>query len=301
LLATTAGPLKLSNPVMTASGTSGSGAEMESFFDLAVPGALVLKTITLNARAGNRPPRLAETSSGLLNSIGLPNRGVRQFVKETLPKVRGRASCLVVNFAGEKEGEFPEAAAILEEQEGIDALEINLSCPNVEGGRIPFANLPGTVKRIVASVRSATGLPLIAKLSPNVTDIVSLAEAALEGGGDAVSVANTLLGMSVDWRTRKPRLSTGYGGLSGPCIKPVTLRMVHQVWNTLRCPIIGVGGIMTADDVMDYIVCGASAVQVGTATLADPTAIETIIRDLGDLLKREGIARIGDCVGTVDF
>lgn len=301
MLSTSIGPLKLDNPVLTASGTSGSAGEMESFFDLSVPGALVLKTVTLNPRKGNPPPRLAETASGLLNSIGLPNRGVHHFVKETLPLIRGRTTCLVVNFAGEKEEEFAEAAAVLEGETGIDALEINLSCPNVEGGRIPFGNTPETVKRIVSSVRTATGLPLLVKLSPNVTDIVSLAEASMEGGGDAVCVANTLLGMSVDWRTRKPRLSTGYGGLSGPCIMPVTLRMVHQVWQNLRCPVVGVGGIATAHDVMDYVICGASAVQVGTATLADPTAIKVIIDDLRDLLEQEGIESISSCVGTLDF
>ncbi len=301
MLSVGVGPLDLLNPVMTASGTFGSGTEMERFFDLALPGAVVLKTVTLNPRAGNPPPRLAETPSGLLNSIGLPNRGVRAFVKESLPRIRGRAACLVVNFAGEREDEFAQAAAILEGADGIDALEMNLSCPNVEGGRLPFGTEPGRIRGIVRSVKAVTDLPLIVKPSPNVTDIVGLSEAALDGGGDILTIANTILGMSVDWRARKPRLQTGYGGLSGPAVMPVVLRMVHQVWSKLRCPLIGVGGIASADDVMDYIVSGASAVQVGTATLMDPEAVPRIIEDLEEKLKESGISAIRECVGTLDF
>jgi len=295
------GPLELANPVMTASGTCGFGREMEPFFDLTLPGALVLKTVTLHPRIGNPAPRLAEAPCGLLNSIGLPNPGVHRFVEESLPRVRGRAARLVVNFAGEKEEEFPRVAAALEEAEGLDALEINLSCPNVAGGRIPFGRDPGTVKRIVAAVRRVTGLPLIVKLSPNVSDIVSLGEAALDGGGDVLAVANTLLGLSVDWRLRLPRLSTGYGGLSGPAVKPVALRMVSQVWRALRCPVIGVGGVATAEDAMEYIVAGACAVQVGTATFMDPASVPRIIEGLSDLLEGEGIGSLSECVGTLRF
>jgi dihydroorotate dehydrogenase (NAD+) catalytic subunit len=218
-----------------------------------------------------------------------------------LPRLKGKASCLVVNFAGEKEQEFAEAAAVLDGADGIDALEMNLSCPNVEGARLPFSTEAETVRRITAAVRKATGLPLIVKLSPNVTDIAALSAAALDAGGDILSIANTLLGMSVDWRKRKPRLNTGYGGLSGPAVKPVILRMVHQVWQRLRCPIIGVGGASDADDVMDYLVCGASAVQVGTANFMDPMSVPNIISGVEDRLKAEGIERLGDCIGSLRF
>ena len=286
---------------MTASGTCGFGSEMEDFFDVAIPGALVLKTVTLNPRIGNAAPRLAETPSGLLNSIGLPNPGVREFVKRTLPEVSRKAARLVVNFAGENEDQFAETAAVLEEADGIDALEMNLSCPNVEGGRIPFGNDPATVRRIVRSASEVTGLPLIVKLSPNVTDIVAIAEAALEGGGVALSVANTILGMSVDWRRREPRLSTGYGGLSGPAIKPVALRLVNQVWKALRCPVIGVGGVTTAEDVMEFIVSGACAVQIGTATFMDPETIPRIVGDLAALLEAEKIGTVEECIGSLRF
>lgn len=297
----TLGPLKLQNPVMTASGCCGFGPEMEDFFDLSVPGALVLKTVTLNPRIGNPSPRLAETPSGLLNSIGLPNPGVRAFLKNLLPLVRNKPSCLVVNFAGEREPEFAEAAKLLDGADGIDALEMNLSCPNVEGGRLPFGTDPVTVKRIVASVRAVTGLPLLVKLSPNVTDIVPIAEAALDGGGDVLTVANTLLGMSIDWRERKARLGTGFGGLSGPAVMPVALRLVHQVWTALRCPIVGVGGVTTADDVMAYLVTGAAAVQAGTACFMDPLAIPNMIDGVAGRVEEEGIASLDECVGSLKF
>lgn len=301
MLSVSLGPLNLVNPVMTASGTCGFGPEMEDYFDLAIPGAMVLKTITYHPRIGNPPQRLAETPAGLLNSIGLPNPGVLRFVADYLPRIRGKTSCLVVNFAGERKAEFSEVAAILNDQEGIDALEMNLSCPNVEGGRLPFCLEPGIIERIVSSVRRVTRLPLLVKLSPNVSDIVTVAEAALEGGGDALTIANTLLGMSVDWRRREPRLNTGYGGLSGPAVMPVILRLMHQVWEKLRCPLIGVGGITTADDVMDYLVCGAAAVQVGTASFIDPLTVPHLVDGVRERLAQEEIVAVKDCIGTLRF
>jgi dihydroorotate dehydrogenase (NAD+) catalytic subunit len=295
------GPLKLDNPVMTASGTFGMGPEMERFFDLKIPGALVLKTITYHPRLGNKPPRLAESPAGLLNSIGLPNAGVHAFVKEQLPGLAGRSSCLIVNFAGEREEEFPMAAAVLDGREGIDALEINLSCPNVASGQLPFSKEPEVVERIVRSVRKVTDLPLLAKLSPNVGDIVDVARAAMEGGADILTLINTLLGMSLCWRSRKPRLSTVFGGLSGPAIKPVALRMVHEVYRALKAPIVGVGGISTVEDVMEFLVAGAGAVQVGTATFSDPGTIPDLVEKLRGILAETDSSNLGDFVGTLKY
>lgn len=301
MLSVKLGPLGLKNPIMTASGTFGMGPEMERFFDLNIPGAVVLKTITFNPRIGNPPPRLAESPSGLLNSIGLPNVGVHAFVKEQLPRIAGRVSCLIVNFAGEKEEEFAKAAAVLDGQEGIDGLEMNLSCPNVACARLPFSSDPATVERIVRSVKKVTDLPLLAKLSPNVGDIVSIARAAMEGGADGLTLINTLLGLSLCWKSRKPRLATVFGGLSGPAIKPVALRMVHEVWRELKAPIAGVGGIMDENDVMEFLVAGAAAVQVGTATFSDPLVIPGLVESLKKVLREEKVESIEEFKGTMTY
>ena len=272
---------------------------MERFFDLTVPGAVVLKTVTLHPRIGNPPPRIVEVPGGLLNSIGLPNPGVRAFLEEDLPRLAGKAARLVVNFAGEREEEFSEVAAALDGGAGIDALEVNLSCPNVADARLPFSRDPSVVERIVRSIRRRTRLPLFAKLSPNVGDVVAVARAAMEGGADGVTLVNTLLGMAVDWRARRPRLATAFGGLSGPALKPVALRMVHEVWRALKIPVIGVGGIASAEDVMEFLTAGAAAVQVGTATFTDPMAIPRIVRALERLAAEEGIRDLGACTGTL--
>jgi dihydroorotate dehydrogenase (NAD+) catalytic subunit len=301
LLSVELGPLRLENPIMTASGTFGMGPEMERFFDLKIPGALVLKTITLNPRIGNPPQRLAESASGLLNSIGLQNPGVHAFVQDHLPLLAGKASCLIVNFAGEREEEFAKTAAVLDGREGIDALEINLSCPNVACARLPFSRDPAVVERLVRSIRAVTDLPLLAKLSPNVDDIVPLARAAMEGGADGLTLINTLLGMSIDWRTRKPRLSTVFGGLSGPAIKPVALRVVHEAWRALKAPIVGVGGIMDEGDVMEFLVAGASAVQVGTATFSDPMIIPKLVERVKAIVTDSDIQNIGELVGMLEY
>jgi len=301
VLSVNVGPLSLDNPVMTASGTFGMGPEMERFFDLKVPGAVVLKTITRHPRLGNPPPRLAESASGLLNSIGLPNPGVRAFIKDQLPLLKGKAACLIVNFAGEREEEFAEAAAMLDGKEGIDALEINLSCPNVSSGKLPFSSDPVVVEKIVQSVRKVTDLPLLAKLSPNVGDIVSVAKAAMDGGADILTLINTLLGMSIDWKEKKPRLATVFGGLSGPAIKPVALRMVHEVWRDLKAPIVGVGGVSDADDLMEFIVAGACAIQVGTATFTDPLTIPKIKEDLNQILEENHISCVQELVGALEY
>jgi dihydroorotate dehydrogenase (NAD+) catalytic subunit len=301
LLEVDIGPLRLKNPVMTASGTFGMGPEMERFYDLATPGAIVLKTITYHPRIGNAPPRLAESPSGLLNSIGLPNAGVHAFVKEQLPLIRGKAECLIVNFAGEREEEFARAAAVLDGSEGIDALEINLSCPNVACGKLPYSRDPKVVERIVKEVRAVTDLPLLAKLSPNVDDIVTIGRAAMEGGAHGLTLINTLLGLSVCWKSRKPRLATVFGGLSGPAIKPVALRMVHEAWRELKAPIVGVGGISDAPDVMEFLVAGACAVQLGTANFMDPMVIPGVISQLNTILAETDSKSIKEFIGTLQY
>lgn len=293
------GPLKLANPVMTASGTAGLGLEMEPFWDLALAGAVVVKTITKRPRKGNPMPRLAETPAGLLNSIGLPNKGIDHFIDVTLPRLAGRPACLVVNLAGGSIGEFAELAARLDGRPGIHALELNISCPNVEGGDLPFARDPRVVQRLVADVRKATRLPLITKLSPNVTDVAEIARAARDGGTDIVSLINTILGLAVDWRTGRPGLGTIMGGLSGPAIKPIALRMCWEVVRAVDVPVIGIGGIMGADDALEFLAVGCRAVQVGTATYKAPDAVPRLIADLGEKLASAGRARITDVIGTL--
>jgi len=293
------GPLHLANPVMTASGTAGLGLEMEPFWDLRVAGAVVVKTITKKPRRGNPMPRLCETPSGLLNSIGLPNKGIDHFVDVVLPRLRGKAGCLVVNIAGTCTGEFGELAARLDGQAGVDALELNISCPNVEGGDLPFGRDPSVVRRLVADVRAATKLPIITKLTPNVSDIAEVARAAQEGGSDAVSLINTLLGMAVDWRTGKPGLGTTIGGLSGPAIKPVALRMCWEVARSVDIPVIGIGGIRSADDVLEFLCVGCSAVQIGTSHYRTPDAVPRAVEGLRERLVSVGRRDVASLIGSV--
>jgi len=293
------GPLRLANPIMTASGTAGLGLEMEPFWDLGQAGAVVVKTITKKPRRGNPMPRLCETPSGLLNSIGLPNKGIDAFIEVTLPKLRGKAACLIVNIAGTCTGEFGELAARLDGAEGVDALELNISCPNVEGGDLPFGRDPQVVHRLVRDVRSATRLPIITKLSPNVSDIAEIARAAKEGGSDAVSLINTLLGMSVDWRTGKPGLGTTIGGLSGPAIKPIALRMCWEVARNVDIPVIGIGGIRTADDALEFLCVGCSAVQIGTAHYRTPDAVPRALAGLRERLAEAGRRDVRSVIRSV--
>ncbi|MGQ0551841.1 MAG: dihydroorotate dehydrogenase [Planctomycetota bacterium] len=298
-LSVTVGPLRLSNPLMTASGTAGLGLEMEPFWDLRTAGAIVVKTLTRKPRRGNPMPRLCETPSGLLNSIGLPNKGLDHFIAKVLPKLAGKADCLVINIAGTCTGEFGEMAAQLDGLPGVDALELNISCPNVEGGDLPFARDPEVVRRLVADVRSATRLPIITKLSPNVTDIAEIARAAKEGGTDAVSLINTLLGLSVDWRTGRPGLGTVIGGLSGPAIKPIALRMVFDVARSVQIPIIGIGGVRTVDDALEFLCAGASAVQVGTSHYRTPDVIPRLLTQLRERLAETGRRDVRSVIGTL--
>ena len=272
---------------------------MEPFWDLRAAGAVVVKTITKKPRRGNPMPRLCETPSGLLNSIGLPNKGIDTFLEVTLPRLRGKSACLIVNIAGTCTGEFGELAARLDAAEGVDALELNISCPNVEGGDLPFGRDPQVVHRLVRDVRSATRLPIITKLSPNVSDIAEIARAAKEGGSDIVSLINTLLGMSVDWRTGKPGLGTTIGGLSGPAIKPIALRMCWEVARHVDIPVIGIGGIRSADDVLEFLSVGCSAVQIGTAHYRTPDAVPRAVAGLREQLAAAGRRDVRSVIRSV--
>lgn len=295
------GPLHLKNPVITASGCFGQGTEGAAFVDPRRLGALLLKTITLHPRAGNPPPRLVEVAGGILNSIGLPNKGIDRYLEETFPTVRGRADCLILNIAGETLDEWPQVAARIGAREGIDALELNISCPNVEQGGLPFGRDPEVVARIVRAVAGETPIPLICKLSPEALDPAEIARAAVEAGAVAVSLVNTIRALAVDWRRRRPRLGYGYGGLSGPAIKPVALRQVHEVASKARVPVIGIGGIQNAEDVLEFLVAGASAVQVGTAAFRDPGVLLQIVDELPARLAEVGVERLADLVGTLRF
>jgi dihydroorotate dehydrogenase (NAD+) catalytic subunit len=292
------GRLTLKNPVGTASGTYGKGVEFLPFYDTSRLGCVVVKTITKQPRPGNPPPRLVETPGGMLNSIGLPNPGVEAYVEHELPKLRTLGAPLVINIAGHDAAEFAELAMRLEREPGIDALELNMSCPNVAGG-LDFSTSPEAARDVVRRVRDVTARPLIAKLSPNVTDIRPIAAAAEEAGADAVSAINTFVGMAIDWREQKPILGRGVGGLSGPAIKPLALRMVWQLSKAVSIPIVGIGGIATADDAMEFLVAGASAVQVGTANYVDPRAALKVLEGLPARFAALGAKRLADVVGTL--
>lgn len=250
-------------------------------------GGLVSKTVTLRPRHGNPPPRIWETASGMLNSIGLENKGVEWFLADTLPKMRTLGPKLIINIGGETLAEFVQLAELFCSA-GIDALEVNLSCPNVQEGKLLFSTDPRMTERTVAAVKRVANVPVFAKLSPNVTDITPIARAAEQGGADGITAINTLIGMAVDWRKQKPVLSRGIGGLSGPAIKPVALRMVHEVAKCVRIPIIGVGGARTAEDVLEFLCAGASAVEIGTASFVDPAVFVGIVDDLERLLTEVG-------------
>ncbi len=297
-LAVDLGRLRLPNPVMVASGTFGYGKEMAGFVPVERIGGVVPKTITPLPRKGNRPWRTVETSAGLLNSIGLDNDGVEAFVEKQLPWLAACGAPVVVSIAGANRDEFVALASRLDGVPGIAALELNISCPNVSHG-VDLGTDPGACRSVVAGVRNATSLPILAKLTPNVTDIVSVARGAADGGADGVTLVNTCLGIVVDWRRRRPLLGNGLGGLSGPAIKPIALRCVHQVRQKLDIPIVGVGGIMTIDDVMEFLVTGASAVQIGTANFADPTAAAKLLDALPAAVIEAGGVAVRDVVGTL--
>jgi dihydroorotate dehydrogenase (NAD+) catalytic subunit len=300
-LAVDLGPLHLKNPVMVASGTFGYGQE---YADIVPPerlGGVVVKGISLEPRSGNQPPRIWETCGGMLNSIGLQNVGLRVFLEEKLPWLRPLAVPVVVNLFGNTVEEYSELSAALDDQEGIDGLEINISCPNVKAGGMVFGTDPNMVFQVVSAVRSRTSLPLITKLTPNVTDITVTARAAVDAGTDILSLINTVAGMAVDVHTRRPRLANVVGGLSGPAIKPIALRQVWQVVQTARVPVIGIGGIASVEDALEFLIVGARAVQVGTASFVNPQVALEIIAGLEDYLSEQGITHIAEIIGTLEL
>ncbi len=297
-LETTLGRLTLPNPILVASGTFGYAREMTSFADFTKLGGIVPKTVTPLPRIGNPPPRTVETSSGLLNSIGLDNDGLEAFLEKHLPYLLSLGTSVIVNIAGHDIAEFGVMARRLNEFRGIAALELNISCPNVSGG-IDFATDPKLAAKVIGDVRAACNLPILAKLTPNVTNIVEIAAAAADAGADAVTLVNTFQGMAVDWKRRKPILGNVLGGLSGPAIKPLALRMVYQVASKVRIPIVGVGGIQSLDDVLEFLVTGASAVQIGTANFYDPTLATRLVDQLAEVVQSEGCQHVSELVGTL--
>lgn len=298
-LSVSLGPLRLRNPILSASGTFGHGREMELFSPASQLGGLISKTVTLRPRPGNPAPRLCETEAGLLNSIGLENRGLDHYLEHTLPQMASVDTVVFTNVGAEAIEEFAEITALLEGREEIDAFEVNLSCPNVQGGTLPFATDPAVVERVIASVRGVTDKPVFAKLSPNVTRIGEMAVAAEAGGAAGITAVNTLLGMSVDWRTGRPGLATTVGGYSGIGIKPVALRCAFECARAVSIPVVGCGGISTAGDVLEFLAVGCRAVQVGTASFSDPALLGRLAGEVGALLDRAGVMDVGEVVDRV--
>lgn len=292
------GRLRLPNPIMVASGTFGYAREMAGFVDLKRLGAIIPKTITVQPRAGNPPPRTCETAAGMLNSIGLDNDGIEQFIERHMPYLAGLGPPIIVSIAGKSREEFVAMAARLDGLPGVAALELNVSCPNVSGG-VDFGTSPEMCRQVVEGCRRACSHPIIAKLTPNVTDIAAVAKAAEAGGADAISLINTVLGMAVDWRKRRPVLGNVLGGLSGPAIKPIALRAVYQVRRAVAIPLVGIGGIATIDDVMEFLVAGATAVQVGTASFYHPRAAIELLDALPEALQSLSANAVADVVGTL--
>ncbi len=293
------GFLKLKNPVLAASGTFGYGLEFEPFIDLNRLGGFVVKGLYYSPREGNPPPRLVETSSGLINAIGLPGIGVERFSEEILPRLQKYSTAIIVNVCGEREEEYASVVEFLDKREGISAYELNISCPNVEQDGVCPALRPETTFSVVRLVKKTTSRPVITKLSPNVTDVVEIALSAQEAGTDALSLVNTFLALAVDIETRKPKLANIYGGLSGPAIKPIVLRMVHQVAGKVKVPVIGVGGILTGKDALEFLIAGAKAVEVGTANFIDPESTVKIIEELKEYCQDKGVERIETLIGTL--
>jgi dihydroorotate dehydrogenase (NAD+) catalytic subunit len=295
------GEVALKNPVLTASGTFGYAREFAAVCDIGALGGVVTKGISPKPRAGNPPPRICETAAGMLNSIGLENVGALAFAADKMPYLRLAGAVVVVNFFGETEDEYVECAARLGDVEGVGALEMNISCPNVKRGGLEFGVDPRAAGRLVAAVRAATRRPLWVKLTPNTSDIAALAGACLEAGADGLSVINTLKGMAIDARARRPRLATRFGGLSGPAIKPVALRMVHEVHRTFpQAPIAGIGGIQCGEDAVEFILAGATCVQVGTQSFVEPDAAVRIVRELERFCREEGVSRVADLRGALE-
>ena len=293
--------LRFKNPLIAASGTFGYGIEYEEILDLSRLGGLVSKGLYMEPRDGNPIPRIAETPSGLLNAIGLQGIGIKAFVRDVAPRVARHDTVHLVNICGDTVEEYAEVARVCDGVPGIHGLEINISCPNVKTGGIAFGGDPRMTHDVVAAVRQVTRLPVIPKLSPNVTDIALLARAAEEGGADALSCINTLLGLAIDVETRRPKLAYGTGGLSGPAIRPVAVRMAWQAAQAVGIPVIGIGGISSANDALEFLIAGCPAVQIGTANFVDPGVHERILADLESWLERQGLDDIRDVVGSLEL
>ncbi len=297
-LSLTLAGLQLQNPVMTASGTFGYGQEYADFFDLNKLGALITKGISLKPLMGNPPPRICETPSGMLNAIGLQNVGVKGFLQDKLPFLAQLHIPVIVNILGHSPKEYQEVTRRLNDQPGIAALEVNISCPNVAQGGMAFGSQPRMAAKVISGVRQATRLPLIAKLAPQVTDIALIARAVERAGADAISLINTIPAMAVDIETRRSKLGRLNGGLSGPAVRPVALRLVYQVVQSVSLPVIGLGGIRTAEDALEFLLVGARAVQIGTANFIQPTAALEIIEGIKNFLMAKNIPRISDWIGS---
>jgi dihydroorotate dehydrogenase (NAD+) catalytic subunit len=291
--------IRMQNPVLTASGTFGYAKEFESYLDLNRLGALVVKTITRLPRPGNPAPRIVETPAGMLNAIGLQNVGIDAFIVEKLPYLRTLRPPLIVNVAGESVEDFRELTKRIGDQQGVAGIELNVSCPNVAGG-LDFSTDPRLTHQVVKAAREATHLPIIPKLSPNVTDIRTIARAAEDAGADGISLINTLVGMAIDVRTRRPRIANVTGGLSGPAIRPVAVRMVWQVAQVVRLPILGMGGIVTGEDAVEFLLAGAAAVAVGTASFIDPTSVVKVIDGLHEYCTAHGVTEVRQLVRGLD-
>lgn len=293
------GKLELKNPVLVASGTFGYGEEYAELVDLNKLGGIMTKAVTLRPKEGNPPPRLVEVPCGLLNAIGLENPGLEVFIREKLPFLRKFDTKIIVNIAGEKEDDYLQIAKRLSKENGVDALEVNISCPNVKEGGLSFGTDPKVIYLLVKRLKEVCGLPLILKLTPNVTDIKEVAKAAEEGGADILSLVNTVLAMAVDVDTQRPKLGNIVGGLSGPAIRPIAVRMVWEVSGAVNIPIIGMGGIMKAEDALEFVIAGASAVAVGTANFVDPRTPLKVIEGIGRYLKDKGIDSFASLVGSL--
>jgi len=295
------GKLELKNPVLTASGTFGYGNEFEDFIDISSLGGIIVKGTTLEPREGNAYPRMAETASGMLNAVGLQNKGIHVFINEIYPKIKHYETNIIVNVSGSKLEDYVAVAEMLNDLDRIPAIELNISCPNVKTGGMAFGTSCASASEVTRVVRAAYKKTLIVKLSPNVTNIAEIAMAVEDAGADSVSLINTLLGMAIDAEIQRPVLSTVTGGLSGPCIKPVALRMVWQVAKAVKIPVIGLGGIMSATDAVEFLLAGASAVQIGTANFIDPAVSVKIVNGINDYCDRHKIVSMAGLTGSLNY
>ena len=295
------GALKLKNPVLTASGTFGYGEEFADFIDLTRLGGFIVKGTTLYPREGNPYPRMAETPMGMLNAVGLQNKGVHYFVEQIYPRLKDLNTNVIVNVSGSSVEDYSETAAIINELDNIPAIELNISCPNVKHGGMTFGVHPEAAAEVVSAVRMAYHKTLIVKLTPNVTDITEIAKAVEGAGADSVSLINTMLGMAIDAERRKPLLSTITGGLSGPCVKPVALRMVWQVAKAVKIPVVGLGGIMNATDAIEFMLAGATAVELGTANFIDPAITVKVVDGINEYLDRHGFKSVHEIIGALEI